>query len=132
MLSTVIGSLRQSNTNQTVPKVIAFTNAAGELARYYFKNNPYKLSLDHPWKKTYRFCIICGINRFSDKEWDGFDAMWGMPPTICNAKFCYDALGCIPAFVPRNYYIVETQDDQILKDRKRECYEGTPRPRSAL
>lgn len=67
MLLKTIGSLcnlRQSNTNQTLPKAITFTNATGEFAKYYFNNNPYKLSPDHPWIKTYRFCIICGKQIF--------------------------------------------------------------------
>ena len=95
-----------------LPQATTFTNTAGEVARYYFKNNPWKFSDANRFQKIFRFCVICGDNRFSDEKWSGALAMFGRPPTICSKLSCWNALASMPATVPRKQYIVETDLDK--------------------
>ena len=123
--SPVKGLLRACTPQIQAPKATVFSNTAGDFAQYYFKNNPWKLSSDNNFQKIYRFCIICGDNRFTDQQWIALDSMWGKPPTICRKMLCYNALEFLPGFVPRKHYIIETHADQLRVKHARttECFE---------
>ena len=60
---------RLKSASTYLPQATTFTNTAGEVARYYFKNNPWKFSDANRFQKIFRFCVICGDNRFSDEKW---------------------------------------------------------------
>ncbi len=99
-----------------LPEPTRFTSSSGEFATYYFKNNPWKFSEDNNFQKIFRYCIICGDNRFSDDVWTRpfsvYDVTKNAVPTICQKSKCYKDLNVVPAFVPRKHYIVETPEDR--------------------
>lgn len=103
--------LKTDLTTQILPEATTFTNSVGEIAQYYFKNNPWKLSAANDYQKVYRFCIICGDERFSSEEWSKVIDLWG-PPTICKKEACWDALAFVPGFVSRKHYLIETHLDK--------------------
>lgn len=117
-----------ARASHILPEGTIFTNATGEIARYFFKNNPWKLSKDNNFQKIYRFCIICGTERFSSEKWSKVLSMWGCPPTICDKMTCYGGLEMIPAFVARRHYIIETDLDRsrIPVAQKQEFLEDIP------
>lgn len=107
-----------------LPEATIFTNSTGEIAKYYFRNNPWKLSDANNHQKIFRFCIICGDERFNDEKWNAILSILG-PPTICNKQGCYTDLAFVPGFVPKKHYLIQTElDRNRIKDSKeRECFE---------
>ncbi|MBA3238341.1 MAG: hypothetical protein H0T62_08370 [Parachlamydiaceae bacterium] len=77
----------------------------------FIKYNPWKLSAANNFQKVYRFCIICGGERYSSAEWTKVIDSIG-PPTICRKNPCWDALEFISGFVPRKHFIIETDLDK--------------------
>ncbi len=107
------GGVNSPKEGVTFPQATKFTNSEGKVAQYFFKNNPWKLSDCNEFQKIFRFCLICGDNRFSDKEWSGIlDVMWGAPPTICRKSSCWDDLAYLSGFVPEKHYFVKTALDK--------------------
>lgn len=109
----------QTQTIQATPEAVSFTSSTGEVARYFFKNNPWKCSFGNSQQKIFRFCVICGSDKFPKERWDW--ERWDIlrscgilrdPPTICNKISCYDALAMMPRFVPIKHYLVQTELDQ--------------------
>jgi len=49
----------------------------------FFINNPWKLSVGNREQKIYRYCILCGVKRFTDEQWSKDVDTYG-PPTICD------------------------------------------------
>lgn len=121
---TIAGPLKAQVVAQTLPEATTFTNSTGEVAKYYFKGNPWKLSDANNFQKVYRFCIICGDERFSSEEWSKVIDLWG-PPTICKKVSCWDALAFVPGFVPCKHEMVETDLDQsrVKVAKEREFFE---------
>lgn len=104
-------SAENQREREFVPEATVFKNAVGETANYYFRNNPWKLPQDNQWQKVYRFCVICGDERFSSKEWAGVIQLWG-PPAVCDKYSCYEGIAFFAGFVPRKHYLVETEQDK--------------------
>jgi hypothetical protein len=114
-----------------LPEATRFTSSTGEIAKYYFKNNPWKFSEDNNFQKVFRYCIICGNNRFSDAVWSRqfstYEVTKKAVPTICDNRQCYNDLSVVPAFVPRKHYMVETPEDRrkakIWPEQQPDSYE---------
>ena len=49
------------------PEPTQYSNFMHETRDFYLKNNPWIAVNDT--QKQFRFCIMCGNNRFSDQEW---------------------------------------------------------------
>lgn len=89
------------------PESTKFINSSGEIKNYYFKNNPWKLSKDNREQKIYRYCVICGENRFTDEVWKKKIEMWGNPPAICKKAACWKDLAYTWNFVPESFFHVK-------------------------
>jgi len=54
----------------------------------YITNNPWKLSPFNRRQKFYRYCVLCGVNRYTDEQWG--DKNWSESinsctrPTVCD------------------------------------------------
>ena len=42
----------------------------GGTVEYYIENNPWKLSRMNNVQRVFRYCIVCGKNRYSDDDWN--------------------------------------------------------------
>ena len=49
----------------------------------YIVNNPWKLSIHNREQKFYRYCVLCGAERFTDEQWSKEIYRDG-PPSICD------------------------------------------------
>ncbi|MEC7838590.1 MAG: hypothetical protein VX777_00970 [Chlamydiota bacterium] len=102
-----------STRSHEKPQAVSFTDSTGKVAQYFFRNNPWKVSDSNDFQKFYRFCVLCGDNRFSDNEWSGvLVTAYDQLPIICNRANCYNNLYKVSDFVPRNHYIVRTPEDK--------------------
>lgn len=115
MSMTVKGLPARTPDGGFLPTATKFVSSDGEYREYYIQYNAWKFSDDNKSQKHFRYCIICGDPRFSSEEWKGIlRFQCGRPPTICKKESCWDELGFVPKFVPRKYYIVETDVDKSL------------------
>jgi hypothetical protein len=117
----------------TKPDATMFVDTQGKVNEYFFKNNPWKLSDLNKHQKIYRFCVICGDEKFPDKAWarnplrlSGFES-----PVFCEKIQCGDSGADLPAFVTRDFYIVETMRDylnvhRLIAGEIEECFHEVP------
>jgi len=60
-----------------------FMFSDGRKMSIFIKNNPWKLQPINRWQKTYRRCILCGTDRFTDEQWSNLLETTGSP-TMCD------------------------------------------------
>ncbi len=122
MFSTVSPMERSSpSTHETMPIATEFSNPSGRTAFYYFKNNPWTSTSGR--QKVYRYCIICGDDRFSNSSWSAAlkntFSMLGASLSVCNRPSCHKAFSHCSAFVPSHMQLVKTPlDQQRFQNRK--------------
>ncbi len=78
-------TLPSSNTEEAVADIVlrameiqrlpssqatSFIDSKGRVKRLFSEGNPWKLSTYNISQKVYRYCWVCGINRFTHKEWN--------------------------------------------------------------
>lgn len=87
--------------NDNVISYIIFKNIAGDEKKIYLKNNPWKLSDHNREQKFFRYCIICGEERYNTSQWNNLSdtlANYFGPPAICQKNACWDGLRDIQSF----------------------------------
>lgn len=109
----------------TIPTTTSFITSTGEVAKYFFKNNPWKPSEYNKSLKAYQYCVICGMQIIPDEIWLKMLDKDYCPPIICTKMECTNALAYVPKFVPRKHYVVETDYDllRVKKANEKEFFE---------
>ena len=111
------------------PIATPFINSVGVVANRFFKNNPWKLSPDTGYQKIYRSCVVCGVNRFNNEDWEtlGSTVGWGQVLTNCCRRLtCYQELDRHKG-IPRALQIIENSAEQLhvndTKEQEAEHFE---------
>jgi hypothetical protein len=90
------------------PVKTKFVNSEGKIKEYFIRNNPWKFSTSNCFQKQFRFCVICGEDRYIDKTWEGIiGSRMGHAPIICRESSCYQDLAYLSAFVADKFYICD-------------------------
>lgn len=97
------------------PERTKFVNGGGDIEEFYFRKNPWKVSEFSKVNKIFRFCVICGEERFSTKQWSKkLKYMEGFEAIVCDKKACWDVRIQILKFVPRYHYLIFKVPDLLL------------------
>lgn len=104
------------------PVATTFKDSWGKTGNYFLKNNPWKFSASNSHQKIYRYCIICGDDRFTNESWSKLHSLhlFGAPPTICQQPSCWDKLAFVPAVVSDQYLYAETAIDRTRAKTERD------------
>lgn len=115
MLKVGTGTFVEHHQGQKAPTATTFINSTEEVAHYFFKNNPWKLSTANDYQKIFRFCIICGEEKFSSEKWAKVIGTYG-PPAICDKPACFQSLAFVPGYVPREFLFIESLLDRSRRE----------------
>lgn len=80
-------------------------------ASYYLNKNPWKVTLKNEFQKIYRYCLVCGKDRFPD-TWAKVNEFYNKE--LCH-NFCMHKLGNIYDFVPIKFLLFSLKDWSKLK-----------------
>jgi len=94
-----------------------------EIIDCYFTNNPWKLSMHNREQKVYRYCVLCGVKRFTDNQWSREIDKDG-PPSICDDHpFEDDPLGNLWSILDDSaFYHPYCSDNEYARLRKEESF----------
>lgn len=109
----------------TAPKQIQALNSEGDTALYFLKNNPWKLSEVNSFQKVYRFCLICGKDRFGNDRWNQvIDRMWAGSPLICEKIPCIEAYDRLSESLYCQHCIFRGEGENVAYARQHEQFEA--------
>jgi hypothetical protein len=87
-------------------------NSTGEVAKFFFKNNPWQSHPRNCYIKIYRFCILCGDNRFDNEAWKDVTAGYCGSPVYCKKDRCHEVSFMIQGFVPPYFLEVPLEKEE--------------------
>jgi hypothetical protein len=105
-----------SAVNSTGPIATTFNNSNGETARFFLRNNPWKCSANNAQQKIYRYCILCGEERFSAEEWSSAARarlLIGAPTLTCKKFSCSGNVQSTEKFIHPNHLLIRTEIDEV-------------------
>lgn len=94
-----------------LPQATKFKDWWGKSAEYFLKNNPWKLQNGF---KFYRYCTICGDDRFTDEVWATLHkvTLYGASTMHCEKPSCYKKHVFVSGLIPDKYLCVSTEKDK--------------------
>jgi hypothetical protein len=105
-----------SAVSSTCPVATTFNNTNGETARFFLRNNPWKCNDNNAQQKIFRYCIICGEDRFSAEEWSSMARarlVIGQPLLTCTKFSCSGNVQSTEKFIHPNHLKIQTEIDEI-------------------
>ncbi len=105
------------------PVAVEFKQAscclAGEKRTFYVINNPFT---SNKYGKLFRFCVVCGEDRFKDKHWPPAELAVVLSTVdsnlVCEEEDCSIAVKEIAEFVPPDYYQNVSERAPLLRMKK--------------
>ena len=90
----------------------------------YVAGNPRRLSNMNPVQFIYRFCLVCGANRFSNEEWAGVTPYATSTCTCDREPVCLAAIREYFRLYPDDMLCAPTtlDDDEVQRLRSTESY----------
>ncbi len=116
--ATVINTVVNSVQRLPFSQANIFIDFRGISRGYFIGDNPWKLSTYNNFDKVYRFCWVCGINRFADNEWNrnrvdisgpGSGARW---ITCMDVDCSRELTDSVNALVSERHFRIETDIDR--------------------
>lgn len=118
--------------HSTLPVATTFTNSKGETAKFFLKNNPWKVfSNELFYPKAFQYCIICGDARFSAEEWSTMVTNRIGSTTTCDKESCLERDLDVARMIPQKHLIMTEKDQgRIQGNLGREFFEEVDEARS--
>jgi hypothetical protein len=89
-------------------KSTSYCNKNGHAKEYYFENNPWKSP--NRLNRIFRYCVICGENRFQGESWEKSFKGFHKSPLVCERVSCQLNIEFLPNYVPKECYLLINQD----------------------
>ncbi len=99
------------------PTLVHFKRCDQKCLSLFLRRNPWKLSASNGSQKIFRFCVICGDDRFKEAWKQPLGHLWGSPPSFCQKPKCFSQIGYIPTALDP-LFLYRGQDHDLVREKE--------------